>query len=106
MSTVSKIEWTEVTWNPTTGCDRISPGCDHCYALTLARRLKATGQAKCQQVGVFGEHGPVADRGRCWGRGGRSVGGGLEHGGVQAGVPVDERAVHLRAAGDRGDGDL
>jgi phage protein Gp37/Gp68 len=34
----SKIEWTEVTWNPTTGCDRISPGCDHCYAMTLARR--------------------------------------------------------------------
>jgi protein gp37 len=36
----SAIEWTEATWNPTTGCDRISPGCDHCYALTLAGRLK------------------------------------------------------------------
>jgi protein gp37 len=39
------IEWTEVTWNPTTGCDRISAGCDNCYALALARRLKAMGQA-------------------------------------------------------------
>ncbi len=37
----SKIEWTEHTWNPTTGCDRISPGCDNCYALIRAARLKA-----------------------------------------------------------------
>ncbi len=34
------IQWTDTTWNPTTGCDRISPGCDNCYALTLAKRLK------------------------------------------------------------------
>ncbi|WP_326802884.1 phage Gp37/Gp68 family protein [Streptomyces sp. NBC_01788] len=39
----STIEWTEATWNPTTGCHRISPGCDNCYALTLSRRLKAMG---------------------------------------------------------------
>ncbi|WP_295790435.1 DUF5131 family protein [uncultured Microbacterium sp.] len=45
------IEWTEVTWNPTTGCDRVSPGCDHCYALTLAKRLKAMGAAKYQNDG-------------------------------------------------------
>jgi protein gp37 len=31
---MSQIEWTGITWNPVTGCDRISPGCDHCYALT------------------------------------------------------------------------
>lgn len=37
------IEWTEVTWNPVTGCDRVSPGCDNCYALALANRLKAMG---------------------------------------------------------------
>ncbi len=43
MSTATRIEWTEVTWNPATGCDRISPGCDHCYALRLAKRLKAMG---------------------------------------------------------------
>jgi protein gp37 len=43
MSTATSIEWIETTRNPTTGCDRISPGCDHCYALTLAMRLKAMG---------------------------------------------------------------
>ena len=32
----STIEWTEATWNPTTGCDRISPGCDNCYAERFA----------------------------------------------------------------------
>jgi hypothetical protein len=36
----SAIEWTDATWNPTTGCDRISPGCDHCYALEQAAKLK------------------------------------------------------------------
>jgi protein gp37 len=48
MSTVTRIEWTEVTWIPTTGCDRTSPRCDHYYAVTLAKRLKAMGQAKYQ----------------------------------------------------------
>lgn len=43
MSTTSKIEWTEQTWNPTTGCVKISPGCKHCYAEVMARRLKAMG---------------------------------------------------------------
>jgi len=47
----SSIEWTEATWNPTTGCDRISAGCDNCYALTLAKRLKAMGNAKYQRDG-------------------------------------------------------
>jgi protein gp37 len=47
----SSIEWTEATWNPTTGCDRVSAGCDHCYALTLAKRLKAMGAAKYQMDG-------------------------------------------------------
>jgi protein gp37 len=47
MGSETGIEWTEVTWNPTTGCDRISAGCDHCYALSLAKRLKAMGQAHC-----------------------------------------------------------
>ena len=43
MSTKSKIEWTEQTWNPTTGCTKVSPGCKHCYAETMARRLQAMG---------------------------------------------------------------
>jgi protein gp37 len=39
----SSIEWTEHTWNPVTGCTKLSPGCKHCYAETMARRLKAMG---------------------------------------------------------------
>lgn len=39
----SKIEWTEQTWNPATGCTKVSPGCKHCYAETMAVRLKAMG---------------------------------------------------------------
>jgi len=54
----SSIEWTDATWNPTTGCDRISPGCDHCYALTLAARLKAMGQEKYQLDGDSRTSGP------------------------------------------------
>jgi len=41
---LSKIEWTESTWNPVTGCSKISPGCDNCYAERMARRLQAMGQ--------------------------------------------------------------
>ncbi len=44
MGTKSAIEWTEATWNPVTGCTKISPGCDHCYAERLALRLQAMGQ--------------------------------------------------------------
>ncbi len=58
MATSTGIEWTEVTWNPTTGCDRISDGCDNCYALTLAKRLKAMGQAKYQADGDPRTSGP------------------------------------------------
>jgi len=54
----SAIEWTEATWNPTTGCDRTSPGCDNCYALTLSKRLKAMGQAKYQNDGDPRTSGP------------------------------------------------
>lgn len=57
MSTTA-IEWTEVTWNPTTGCDKTSPGCDNCYALTLAKRLKAMGQDKYQNDGDPRTSGP------------------------------------------------
>jgi len=45
MATNSHIEWTDATWNPVTGCTKISPGCKHCYAERLAKRLKAMGQA-------------------------------------------------------------
>jgi protein gp37 len=54
----SSIEWTDTTWNPTTGCDRVSAGCDNCYALTMARRLKAMGSAKYQRDGDPVTSGP------------------------------------------------
>lgn len=52
------IEWTEVTWNPTTGCDRVSTGCDNCYALTMAKRLKAMGSSRYQVDGDPRTSGP------------------------------------------------
>lgn len=58
MAENSAIEWTEATWNPVTGCDRISAGCDHCYALTLAKRLQAMGAAKYQNNGDPRTSGP------------------------------------------------
>lgn len=42
----SKIEWTNKSWNPVTGCSKVSEGCKHCYAEVMARRLKAMGQIK------------------------------------------------------------
>lgn len=58
MSDKSAIEWTEATWNPTTGCDQVSAGCDNCYALTLAKRLKAMGNPKYQNDGDPRTSGP------------------------------------------------
>jgi protein gp37 len=58
MADRSAIEWTEATWNPVTGCDRISAGCDHCYAMMLAKRLKAMGSAKYQRDGDPRTSGP------------------------------------------------
>ncbi len=43
MAQTSRIEWTEATWNPTVGCTKISPGCKHCYAEAMAKRLHAMG---------------------------------------------------------------
>src|SRR5690242_13518203 len=42
----SSIEWTEMTWNPTTGCDKVSAGCKYCYAEVMTRRLQAMGIEK------------------------------------------------------------
>lgn len=44
MANSSHIEWTDATWNPVTGCSKVSPGCKFCYAERLARRLEAMGQ--------------------------------------------------------------
>ncbi len=46
MAVRSKIEWTEVTWNPVTGCTKISPGCKHCYAERMSKRLRAMAAAR------------------------------------------------------------
>src|SRR5262249_672660 len=46
MAQNSSIEWTEATWNPVTGCTKISPGCKFCYAERMAKRLRAMGQER------------------------------------------------------------
>ncbi len=46
MATVSAIEWTEATWNPVSGCTKVSAGCLHCYAERMAKRLQAMGQVR------------------------------------------------------------
>ncbi len=46
MAQLSSIEWTEATWNPVTGCQKISPGCKNCYADRMAKRLQAMGQPR------------------------------------------------------------
>ena len=56
MAIGSGIEWTEATWNPTSGCTKISPGCKNCYAETLTKRLKAMGQQKYKKGFQYVEH--------------------------------------------------
>lgn len=46
MATASSIEWTDATWNPVTGCTKVSQGCKHCYAERMAKRLQAMGVAR------------------------------------------------------------
>lgn len=46
MAQATTIEWTEATWNPVTGCTKVSPGCQHCYAERMARRLRAMRQPR------------------------------------------------------------
>lgn len=58
MAQRTSIEVTGVTWNPITGCDRVSPGCDNCYALAFAKRLKAMGNARYQHDGDPRTSGP------------------------------------------------
>ncbi len=56
MAIGSRIEWTEATWNPTTGCTKISSGCKNCYAATLSKRLNAMGVKKYKNQFEFTEH--------------------------------------------------
>lgn len=61
MSTGSTIEWTESTWNPLTGCTKISPGCKNCYAERMALRLRAMGSANYQNGFELTLHEHVLD---------------------------------------------
>jgi protein gp37 len=62
----SHIEWTEMTWNPTTGCDKISAGCKFCYAEVMTRRLKAMGQDKYKDGFKLKTHDSELNRPYTW----------------------------------------
>ncbi len=64
----SAIEWTETTWNPVTGCDKVSPGCKHCYAEVMARRLQGMGQANYRNGFSLTLHPQMLDRPLGWRR--------------------------------------
>lgn len=66
MSTHSGIEWTEATWNPVTGCTKVSPGCAHCYAERMTRRLKAMGQPKYANGFKLTTHPACLDQPLSW----------------------------------------
>ncbi|MCA9828301.1 MAG: phage Gp37/Gp68 family protein [Nitrosopumilus sp.] len=66
MAIGSGIEWTEATWNPTTGCTKISPGCRNCYAETLTKRLKAMGLEKYKKDFLYVEHPSDVDLPLTW----------------------------------------
>jgi protein gp37 len=59
MADKSKIEWTEATWNPIVGCSVVSPGCTNCYAMRMAARLEAMGQAHYKGTTQRSKAGPV-----------------------------------------------
>jgi protein gp37 len=62
------IEWTDATWNPVTGCNKISPGCKHCYAETMADRLQAMGQRNYANGFVLTLQPHMLDRPLLWKR--------------------------------------
>ena len=64
----SSIEWTEATWNPTTGCTRISPGCRNCYAAAMSKRLRAMGIKKYENEFEFAQHDGELDLPLRWKR--------------------------------------
>ena len=58
MAESTNIAWTDTTWNPVTGCTKVSPGCTHCYAMHQAKRLKAMGNPRYQKDGDPPRSGP------------------------------------------------
>lgn len=69
MAQNSSIEWTETTWNPTTGCTKISHGCKHCYAERLTKRWQALGMAKYKEGFSVATHEGTLDEPRRWKKG-------------------------------------
>lgn len=72
MALGSGIEWTESTWNPVTGCNKIGPGCKYCYLERMAERLQAMGQPNYKdgfrltlqpKMGLNGRAPPITNRG-------------------------------------------
>ncbi|HSY02560.1 MAG TPA: phage Gp37/Gp68 family protein [Acidobacteriaceae bacterium] len=68
MATTSSIEWTEMTWNPVTGCTKISQGCKHCYAERMATRLHAMGSDRYRNGFRLTLHDDLVDLPRRWKR--------------------------------------
>lgn len=68
MATQSKIEWTDMTWNPVTGCVKISPGCKHCYAETMSKRLRAMGAERYRSGFKVTLHDDLVDLPLSWKR--------------------------------------
>lgn len=66
MSIYTKIEWTEATWNPVTGCSKISDGCKNCYAERLAKRLKAMGNKRYKNGFNLTLHYDLVERPLSW----------------------------------------
>lgn len=66
MATKSSIEWTEMTWNPVTGCTKISQGCKHCYAERMAKRLTAMGSERYRNGFNITLHPDLVDVPRRW----------------------------------------
>src|SRR5438876_11473154 len=68
MATVTTIEWTQMTWNPVTGCTKVSQGCKHCYAERMAKRLTAMGSARYANGFDVTLHRDLIDLPRQWRR--------------------------------------
>ena len=66
MASKSSIEWTETTWNPVTGCTKVSQGCKNCYAERMARRLKAMGVERYRNQFKLTMHHDLVDQPRQW----------------------------------------
>jgi protein gp37 len=66
MATTSDIEWTEATWNPVTGCRKVSQGCKNCYAERMAKRLQAMGVERYGDGFAPTEHEDLLDLPRSW----------------------------------------